>query len=248
MIIALISDIHGNLPALEAVLKRIDSIRPDAILCMGDLVGYGPQPNEVIDIIRQRNIPCVEGNHDAAITGRMPMGFFREPNQSLLKWTAENLSEDNLHYIKGLPLTWTPDMLVHAGYNDFDGLDSNTFIVAHASPVQPERWSYLNSAVLCRKALEVAPQTFCFVGHTHVPGVVANELGVFGMESGFRYIVNPGAVGQSRDSDKRASFGVLDTEAFSYTPYRTDYTIERTLAAYDLQGYEMSVRKRLLNI
>lgn len=248
MKIALISDIHGNLAALESVLKRIDLLMPDAILCMGDLVGYGPQPNEVIDIIRERNIPCVEGNHDAAITGRMPLGFFREPNQSLLKWTIENLSAENTQFLKGLPLKFTSGQLRETNHEAFSDVADDLFVVAHASPVQPERWTYLNSAVLCRKVLEVTPQTFCFVGHTHVPGVVANELGVFGMEPGFRYVVNPGAVGQSRDDDKRASFGLLNTEKFTYTPYRVEYLVDRTIRAYDTQGLSTSDRKRLLQI
>jgi len=248
MKIALISDIHGNLVALQAVLKKADALSPDAIVCMGDLVGYGPQPNEVIDIIRQRNIPCVEGNHDAAITGRMPLGFFREPNQTLLKWTMDHLTEENTRYLKGLPLTWTSAGLRDAGYPGFEGVDDHLFMMVHASPYRPERWSYLNSAVLCRKALEHIPHTFCFVGHTHIPGVVANELGVFGMEPGFRYVVNPGAVGQSRDSDQRASFILLDTDAFTFTIHRVDYTIDRTLAAFDAQGFDMSTRKRLLHV
>lgn len=248
MKIALISDIHGNLVALEAVLKRLDSLSYDLILCMGDLVGYGPQPNEVIDIIRERNIPCVEGNHDAAITGRMPLGFFREPNQSLLKWTMENLTPENLRFLKGMPLTYTPAGLRAAGFPGFDDVDDNLFFMVHASPVQPERWQYLNSAVLCRKALEHIPHTFCFVGHTHIPGVVANELGVFGMEPGFRFVVNPGAVGQSRDNDARASFMILDTEAFTYTAHRIEYNVDRTLSAFNTQGYDTTTRKRLLHL
>lgn len=248
MKIALISDIHGNLPAFEAVLKRLDALKPDAIVCMGDLVGYGPQPNEVIDIIRERNIPCVEGNHDAAITGRMPLAFFREPNQSLLRWTIDALNAENTRFLKELPLTLTSAQLRDSGNPAFEGVTDQLFMIAHASPVQPERWTYLNSAVLCRKVLEQIPHTFCFVGHTHVPGVAANELGVFGMEPGFRYVINPGAVGQSRDSDKRASFGILDTEAFSYTPYRVDYNTHLTLAAFDAQEFDQGTRRRLLHL
>ena len=247
MKLALISDIHGNLPALEAVLKRIDQSGADAIVCMGDLVGYGPQPNEVIDLVRSRNIPCVEGNHDAGVNGRMPLGFFREPNQSVLRWTIENLREDNKTWLRNLRLTLTSDEL-RATHPDFAGIPDNLFYVVHASPDAPERWTYLNSAVLCRKALELVPQTFCLVGHTHIPGIVANELGVFGMEPGFRYVVNPGAVGQSRDSDQRASFMILDTEAFRCEAVRLEYPVQLTLAAYGDLGMDMATGRRLLHI
>lgn len=248
MKIALISDIHGNLTALETVLDKIDLINPDLILCMGDLVGYGPQPNEVIEIIRERNIPCVEGNHDAGVIGRMPFGFFREPNQSVLRWTADNLTPENMSYLKSLKLTITSEELQELR-PDLDWSDAGKFMLVHASPSHPERWEYLNSAVSCRKALEEFPQyDFIFVGHTHIPAVVANELGVFGLERGFRFVINPGAVGQNRDGDPRACFGILDTATFSYAPYRIDYPLNSTLQAYEKLGLEPRTGRRLLHV
>lgn len=247
MKLALISDIHGNLAALETVLRRIDQLGADAIVCMGDLVGYGPQPNEVIDLVRERNIPCVEGNHDAGVSGRMPLGFFREPNQSVLRWTIEHLRDDNREWLRALRLTLTSDQL-RKTHPAFAGIPDELFYMVHASPDKPERWTYLNSAVLCRKALELVPHTFCMVGHTHIPGVVAGELGVFGMEPGFRYVVNPGAVGQSRDSDQRASFMMLEPLNFRYEHFRVEYPIQATLQAYTALGLDAATGRRLLHI
>lgn len=247
MKIALISDIHGNLPALEACLKKIDALAPDVILCLGDLVGYGPQPNEVIEVIRGRNIPCVEGNHDAGVNGRMPVGFFREPNQSLIRWTAEHLTAENMEYLSGLKLSYSSGELREA-YPVLAALPDDYFLMVHASPSRPERWDYLNSAIACRKVLEEFPHQFVFVGHTHIPALVANELGVFGLEPGFRFVANPGAVGQNRDGDPRACFAVLDTEAFTYTPFRVEYSVQTTLAAYQKVGLDLRTGKRLLHV
>ncbi len=244
MKVALISDIHANLAALEAVLKHLDQQAPDAIYCLGDLVGYGPQPNEVIDIIRARNIPCVEGNHDAGVTGHMPLDHFREPNRSVIDWTRKNLTPENLAYLKSLPLTRTVE---------FDPIPTShvprpTVYVVHASPVEPHKWQYLNSAVKCRQALDAVPHDIVCVGHTHIPGIVANELGVFGMEKGYRYVVNPGAVGQSRDEDPRAAYAILDLDAFTCTFHRISYPVSETLDAYRALGMDTATGMRLMHL
>lgn len=242
MRLALISDVHGNAPALEAVLQKIDALGVDRILCMGDLVGYGPEPDICVDMIRERGIPCVLGNHDAAVCGRLEASFFLEPNRSLLQWTAEHLSDENRAWLDDLKLTLTQA--------DIPGMDEGRgpWVMCHASPVQPDKWEWLDSAITCREVLEKTDYQFIFAGHTHVPALVANEMGVFGLEPGFRYLINPGAVGQSRDRDTRASFGILDTDEFSYTPYRVDYPLNRTLGAYHQIGIDHAVARRLLNL
>jgi putative phosphoesterase len=236
MKIALISDIHANLAALEAILKHLDAQAPDAVFCLGDLVGYGPQPNEVIDIIRARNILCVEGNHDAGVTGRMPLDHFREPNRSVIAWTRSNISPENLAFLKSQELTRSVD------------LSDLRMLLVHSSPVEPHKWHYLNSAVKCRAVLEQVPHDLVCVGHTHIPGLVADELGVIGMERGYRYVVNPGAVGQTRDEDTRAAYAILDLEAFTCTFHRVSYLIEETLDAYRVMGVDRATAKRLLHV
>lgn len=243
MKLALISDIHANLPALEAVLRHLDAQSPDAIFCLGDLVGYGPQPNEVVDLVRARNIPCVEGNHDAGVSGRMPLDHFREPNRSVIAWTRANLTADNMAFLKGLTL-------LHEAEFPLPGVErpASRILFAHSSPVEPHKWSYLNSAIKCRAVLEQVPQDLVCVGHTHIPGLVADELGVIGMEAGYRYVINPGAIGQTRDEDTRAAYAILDLVAFTCTFHRVAYAIEETLEAYHAMGVDRATGKRLLHV
>ena len=143
MKLALISDIHANTEALKAVLSKLDELAPDKIICLGDLVGYGPFPNECIELIRQREIPVVLGNHDAAITGAQSLDLFRDPNRSLLKWTIDQITPENFSFLKELPLT----------------LNFDNWIAAHASPSDPHKWPYMDSAVKCRKLVCVPSTT-----------------------------------------------------------------------------------------
>jgi len=232
MKIGLLSDIHGNLPALQVCLHKLNEKKADLIICLGDTVGYGPFPNECLDTLRQRQIPSVLGNHDAAAIGKLTLNIFREPNASLLKWTAKNLRGENQAYLLKLPLT----------------IENENWIAAHASPVNPERWQYLRSAITCRSILKKIDQDICFVGHTHIPGVVANEIGIFNLKKGYKYVINPGSVGQSRDEDYRASCGIFDTDLFSYQNYRVEYDIKDTLKGYDRIGISKADARYLLHL
>lgn len=232
MKIGIISDIHANLPALKTCLNKLDDEQVDEIICLGDLVGYGPFPDECCNIIRQRNIPTVLGNHDGAITGDVPFKIFREPNHSLLKWTLNHISSDNKSYLASLNLTMSTD----------------TWFAAHASPVYPEKWHYLESAFTCREVLKIMQQDFIFVGHTHKPAVVAENFGVFNVKPGERYVINPGSVGQSRDNDLRASFGILDTGKRTYQNVRLDYPIQETLDQYAVIGFSEAQANKLLHV
>ena len=240
MKLALISDLHANLAATQAVMARIDELKPDAILCMGDLVGYGPQPNEVIDLVRQRDIPCVLGNHDGGVTGAVDLRMFTEPNNSILRWTQKNIRPDNLIWLQNLRMSVTSAELKNIHIN-FADVEVDLFYMVHAAPMQPERWMYLNSAQLCRTALELITERFCFVGHTHVPGVISNELGVIGMEPGYRFVVNPGSVGQSRDGNPRPSFMTIDTDLYEYQLHRVEYDVRATIEAYEPLGINNEV-------
>lgn len=240
MKIALISDVHGNLPALRAVLQRLEGLKPDLTLCLGDLVGYGPEPTACIRLVREMGFPCVLGNHDAAVCGKLALSAFREPNRSLLQWTSDTLVEEDTAWLRSLPLIRTSE----SAAEDTGG----AWVMCHATPMHPERWERLDSAITCRKVLASVPQRFVFAGHTHVPSVVADELGVFGLEPGYRYWINPGAVGQSRDGDPRACFGLLDTDASSYVHHRVSYDTNLTLAAFHEIGIDPPVARKLLNL
>ncbi len=231
MKIAIISDIHANIEALQAVFSKVDELHPDVIICLGDLVGYGPFPNECIERIREKEISTVLGNHDAAITGSQNMEMFREPNRSLLKWTASQVTKDNLSYLMELPLTMKFD----------------NSIAAHASPSDPHKWPYMDSAVKCRNLFSEFDEDFCFIGHTHVPGLIPEQPGIFRIKSGIRYIINPGSVSQSRDQDKRASFGLMDMNKLEYKNYRVNYSNQKTYERLDDMGYSDKEIRRLLN-
>ncbi len=232
MLLALISDIHANLPALEAVLKEIDTHKPDAILSLGDVVGYGPKPAECIDLLQSRSIQNIMGNHDAGVVGKQDLGLFREPNHSLLKWTQEHLSDAQIAYLEQSPYT-----VISEEFN---------FLAVHASPVEPVKWRYIQSAIEGRKIIAELQQNVCFVGHTHVPAIIPDRLGVFQVKPGVRYIINPGSVGQPRDQDKRASFGLFNFDAFSYKNVRVDYNKSTVFQQFEEIGISRSDARRLM--
>lgn len=230
MRIAVLSDIHANLPALNACLEKLEELPFDRIISLGDQVGYGPYPNEVIDLLRTRRIPTVLGNHDAGAVGQISLRMFREPNHKLMSWTKKNLSQENRDYLQNAPLTLT----------------EGNWIAAHASPVDPDRWAYLNSAPRCRAVLSEIDQDFCLVGHTHVPGIVASVLGELQIKEGCRYVINPGSIGQPRDGTSLASFGILDTEAPDWEFYQVPWSREKMLKGYEKIGMTLKEASHLL--
>lgn len=229
MKIALISDIHGNFTALQAVFEHLQVQEYDSILSLGDVVGYGPHPNECVSFLRERNIVNILGNHDAGVTGQLGLDFFREPNQSLLVKSQEMLSEENMEWLKKSPLI----------------MEEETWLAVHAHPRNPTHWRYLDSAVECRAILAEWPKNFIFVGHTHVQASVAQRIGVFSVKKGNRYVINPGAVGQPRDGRADAAYGIVDTEEISWTPFRVSYDQDKVLADLKGLGYSTSDVKRL---
>ncbi|MEX2398221.1 MAG: metallophosphoesterase family protein [Balneolales bacterium] len=232
MKLAIISDIHANLPALRVCLDRIDAENVDKIVCLGDFVGYGPYPNECCDLLRERGIDSVLGNHDGAITGDVSLKLFREPNHSLLKWTGKKITDVNRKYLESFELT----------------MSNEVWLAAHSSPIDPERWTYLDSALTCREVLKTVKQDFVLVGHTHRPAVIAEKLGTFKVRPGQRYVINPGSVGQSRDHDTRASFGILDTQNRSYENIRLDYSVQKVLDRYSSIGFTKNQGKQMLGV
>lgn len=230
--IAIISDIHGNLPALKAVLKYLDNESPDLWICLGDLVGYGPFPSECVDIIRDRNIPTVLGNHDAGVAGKLSSRHFRDPNRTLIKKTATLLNKEQLNWLQSLPLTIINQEL--------------DFLAVHAHPFNAEKWEYVDSAIKARGILEKLDQTLCFVGHTHVPALVSDRIGINSYMKGYKYLINPGSVGQSRDEDFRASCCVLDTDSFTMTIKRLEYNAETVLTELTSLGFSRADAHRLL--
>jgi len=221
-LVALISDVHGNLPALEAVVKKIDTFKPDQWVCLGDVVGYGPFPSECIDLIRSRNIPTVMGNHDAGVSGNLTIKHFRNPNRKLIQKTQEILSKEQLRWLQNLPETL---------------VDDNNWIAVHANPLEPLKWDYVDSAIKARNILASINAQLCFVGHTHIPFVVSNKIGLLGFNKDQKYLINPGSVGQPRDEDFRASFCLVDTEKWEIKMERVEYNTEKVLTGLTNLGF-----------
>jgi predicted phosphodiesterase len=211
---AIISDIHGNLDALEAVLA--DAGRVDEIWCLGDLVGYGPQPNECVDLLRRRAAICIAGNHDWAAIGRMDTVEFNPEAGEAARWTAERLTEAHHRYLGDLPER------VIAG-------PAGEFTLVHGSPRDPV-WEYLTHASLARPNFEHFNTPYCLVGHTHVPlifqrqppahsgggaavrAVIPADNQPFLLAEA-RLIINPGSVGQPRDGRQQAAYMVFESGA-----------------------------------
>jgi predicted phosphodiesterase len=238
MKIALISDIHANLQALEAVLFDIDLLGINRIYCLGDLVGYGPQPIECLDILIERNIPTVLGNHDAYVIGKLAENRFAEPNLSLLKYTRKILPDHQIKWLQSLPLVI--DMQIKNMR-----MEQWNMTLAHATPINPESWEWLNSAILCREVLEASNSDIVIIGHTHIPSIIPLELGILGWQKHIKTLINPGSVGQSRDRDFRASYAIMDFDDYTCTLKRVAYDEYTLMEAYAGIGYAKRTIQKL---
>jgi diadenosine tetraphosphatase ApaH/serine/threonine PP2A family protein phosphatase len=214
---AILSDIHGNLEALQAVLADAAD-RTDGVLCLGDTVGYGADPLACVELIAERAETVVGGNHEHGVAGLLDLRWFNRNARAAAEWTVERLDDDHRRWLGALPLV----------------TEVADATLVHASPAQPEEWEYLVSAEDGFRAFGAFPTRWCFVGHSHVPA--AWSLGSSGpehvpgatlveQERGRRYIVNVGSVGQPRDRDPRAAYAVWDAEAGRVAIRRVTYDI-----------------------
>ncbi len=220
---ALIADIHANLTAFTAVLddiKRKGGV--EEIWCLGDVVGYGPDPHQCIELLRQYNHVCVAGNHDWAAIGKLDTSNFNPDAAVACRWTAQQLTPEDVKYLESLPLVTQKD----------------DFTLVHGSPREPI-WEYLMSTSSAKENFAYFQSHFCLVGHSHVPlafrygddGVCS--FGSFSPYAGLilgrnRLIINPGGVGQPRDGDPRASYAIYDSERKMVRLYRVPYDINAT--------------------
>lgn len=225
--ILVISDIHANLTALRAVLEAAGDV--DATWCLGDLVGYGPDPNECIELVRSiENLSCLIGNHDAAVIGSIDTIFFNREARLSAQWVKSKISKENALFLQNLP----------------ERIIIGDATLVHGSPRNPV-WEYLLDAQAAAINFSYFKTQLCFVGHTHVPVVYAiEEQGDETMKKldhnemiplKQRLILNPGSVGQPRDRDKRASYAIYNPEQKTWEAYRVAYDIsgvqERIVAA-----------------
>jgi len=222
MRILIISDIHANLVALDAVLAAASDY--EAVWCLGDLTGYGPNPNECVE--RVRSLPglrCLVGNHDKAVLNEIDLSVFNGDARAAITWTRRHCTAATLDYLRALPA------------QDRQG----DYTLAHGSPRQPV-WEYILDRFIAQDNFNLLPTRYCLVGHTHLP-VVYRETGPHGqcvdeppnyegpLDLGAqRLIINPGSVGQPRDNNPDASYALLDTQALAWQYYRVPYDVMAT--------------------
>lgn len=217
----LVSDIHSNLAAFEAVLATAGAF--DSIWCMGDIIGYGPQPNECIERLRSFPHVCVAGNHDWAAIDKLDVSAFNHDALQACLWTRKQLSSDNWKFIEELP----------------ERLVDGNFTIVHGSPRYPV-WEYITHSSVAAMSFSCFDTPYCLFGHTHVPVVYRDVGSIVRSDSlqplpaeaielaSSRLLINPGGVGQPRDADPRASYAILDLERGVVEYQRVSYPIEQT--------------------
>lgn len=206
MRIAVVSDIHGNLEALKQVLADIDQSRVDSVVCLGDNIGYGPEPEEVVNLLRKRNIPSVMGNHELAIVEPMYVDLMNPTARRSLLLTQKFISQDTLEYIKSLKtsLVFHESLCVHG-----------------CPPDSATKYLFEVSSTGLEQIFRSVKEKISFVGHTHVLEVIQCDgkkitrsrltEGLFPLQAKHHYIINAGSVGQPRDGDNRAKYLIWDT-------------------------------------
>ena len=239
MIYGLISDIHGNLEALEAVLAELAGV--DAFLCLGDIVGYGADPGQCVDRVRDLpDLTCVAGNHDLAAIGRYDLSWFNPLARAAIQWTDENLSSAQKAYLSSLQETArvADAFLVHGSY--------------------PETMDYITAPQDARRCFDATTDALVLVGHTHIGEhyrarggsllPVQTSLAAGGevdLKPGLRYIINPGAVGQPRDGKAAASFAIWRVEERVVEARRAAYDVERAQDKMRAAGLPPYLAERL---
>jgi diadenosine tetraphosphatase ApaH/serine/threonine PP2A family protein phosphatase len=237
--VAIVSDIHGNLQAFEAVLDAIEASDCEEMWCLGDLVGYGADPDACVELARAHAAICLAGNHDMGVRGDLPLEQFSRGAAVAARWTQETIAPATLEYLKGLePLL----------------LDEQVGLF-HASPRDPV-WEYVLSALQAELCLDTQTHRVCLIGHSHValsfsrlPGEAASgetreEGDELDLEQG-EWLVNPGSVGQPRDGDPRAAWLDLDLDSKTAIFHRVEYDIDAAAAAIRAAKLPDSLAERL---
>jgi diadenosine tetraphosphatase ApaH/serine/threonine PP2A family protein phosphatase len=239
MQVAIVSDIHGNRHAFEAVLDDVRSTDARELWCLGDVVGYGADPDDCCALARRHAAVCLAGNHDLAVTGELPLDEFSRGAALAARWTQEVIADEHLEWLRSL----RPQ-----GAEDGVGL-------YHASPRDPV-WEYVLSSLLAELCLDAAPQRVCMVGHSHValsfqrpegePATGTARRGGEAADLGAgEWLLNPGSVGQPRDGDARAAWLLLDTTGWRAQWRRIEYDVAGAAAAIRAARLPDSLAERL---
>jgi diadenosine tetraphosphatase ApaH/serine/threonine PP2A family protein phosphatase len=250
MRLAILSDIHANLPALQAVLGDVEGAGIRESWCLGDVVGYGAQPDECTTLVADRCTLCLVGNHDLAVLGELDISSFSPAAAAAVRWTQGAADAETLDFLRGLdPLDETKDVALY-----------------HASPRDPV-WEYVLWPDQAAECIAIQASRVSMIGHSHValffampedsqppPGASRELQDARGAQAGAgtrldlsqgRWLVNPGSVGQPRDGDPRAAWLELDTDGWHATYHRVDYEIDRAAAAIEATDLPEHLARRL---
>jgi diadenosine tetraphosphatase ApaH/serine/threonine PP2A family protein phosphatase len=240
--VAVITDIHANLPALEAVLTAGEAAGVEETWCLGDVVGYGVEPDACTELVRERCQVCLVGNHDIAVLGGLDIASFSEAAAVAVEWTRDNITENTLEFLRELE---------PRGERESVGL-------FHASPRDPV-WEYVLSGEQADAGMDANPRSIGLIGHSHVAlffnrpstgeegemrGAEAGDGTLLDLGAG-EWLINPGSVGQPRDGDPRAAWLELDTEEMTATFHRVPYEIERAAKPIAEAGLPSRLANRL---
>ncbi|RKX28395.1 MAG: metallophosphoesterase [Candidatus Zixiibacteriota bacterium] len=221
MKVALISDIHGNLEALSAILREIEQLQVDDIFCLGDVIGYGCDPGACLDLVDKYASVKLMGNHEFAVLKRLSTDSYTPAAKVSTEWTKQQLTDRELTMIAEYQML-----------HEFEGIT-----LVHSSPVAPDKWQYILSADQAEPAFDHFSGNICFYGHTHMPMIFREmpdssprqQTGHdFDPADDTRYLVNIGSVGQPRDNDPRACFVSYDLENSEIKFHRVEYDITKT--------------------
>ncbi len=207
---AIISDIHSNLEALQKAFTIIDARKVDEVICLGDIVGYGANPNECVDIVRGRCSAVVLGNHDEAVLNTSRAQGFNPIARKAVEWTAEHLTDESRKFLSSLPMVEKKENI----------------LLVHSSPSAPESWDYIIDADDAVSAIRHFDEKICFIGHTHVPGIFSHRGRSNSISIDEQHLVNVGSVGQPRDGNPMLAFGIFDSTRWEYELIRSEYDIQ----------------------
>ena len=219
MRVLIISDIHANLTAFETVLEDAKGDW-DYVWCLGDVVGYGPDPNECVELLNTLPHLCLAGNHDWAALGRLDVRTFNPDARRAVQWTQDTLTTENTAYLEALPVAFV----------------IGNYTLVHASPREPV-WEYILEPLVAALNFPHFETPYCLVGHTHQPVIyeqindegdteaIAPQYGTLRQLNGRRQIINPGSVGQPRDANPDAAYAILDVDSNVFEHRRIPYDI-----------------------
>jgi diadenosine tetraphosphatase ApaH/serine/threonine PP2A family protein phosphatase len=217
-------------------MSALESERVEGVLCLGDIIGYGPDPDACLDRTSESGWTVVAGNHDHGVVGLTPVEPFNENARSAIEWTRRRMDPHWADYLTSLPL-------VH---------ETENLLAVHATPNEPARWHYLFSETAIVNNLEGMTLPLCFVGHSHVPvafvldadhGASVEEPADLRIKAGCKYLINVGSVGQPRDGDPRAAFGILEEDRFLLR--RAEYDVASVQAKMHREGLPTRLIERL---